>query len=204
MSGLAALGAAVGIGMVFSGTFHPTQEPAGRRARRGRRLALTEMVTCEGVAVGGLIAGILAVMTDGQIGQWDGILAAGPAFVGAIIGLGLVVRHNQTADRALLPLAAMFITGPAVLGIVVALLGLFLGDVGARHPIEGPFFVLGLVSLGSALAIGETAARAIKSMEGADEATINGLATKQLLRSWVFQAISGVATIIAIVLILVR
>jgi len=133
MTGLAALGAAVGIGWLCASSWIPTHEPTDRRVLTGRSLALVSMAFCEGIAVLGVVVGILAVMTDGQIGLTDELLAAGPAVVGAVIGLGLVVRHRRTADPRLVPHAVVFIVGLANLGIVVALLAYILGEDGRRR-----------------------------------------------------------------------
>jgi len=204
MTGLAALGAAVGIGWLYASTWIPTHEPTDRRVLTGRSLALVSMAFCEGIAVLGVVVGILAVMTDGQIAQTDRLFAAGPAVVGAVIGLGLVVRHRQTADPRLVPHAVVFIVGLANLGIVVALLAYILGEDGPKHPIEGPFVILGLVSLASALAIGRTGARAVRSLERADEIASKAIQAKQIARNALFQIAGVGASIIAVVLILAR
>lgn len=204
MTGLAALGAGVGIGWLHSSTWMPTNESTDRRVATGRGLAIVSMAICEGIAVLGVVVGVLAVMTDGQIAQTDGLLAAGPAVVGALVGLGLVVRHRQTADPRLIPQAVFFIVGLAALGIVVAVLAYSFGEDGPKHPIEGPFLILGLVSLASALAIGATGADAVRSMEGADETASKAIAARQISRSALFQLAGVGASVIAILLIVLR
>lgn len=200
MTGLATFGAAVGVGLLLSGTY-PTTEPIDRRVPGSRSLAIVLMAFCEGIGVLGVVAGNLAVTLDGKVGANDALLAAGPAVTGALIGIAIVVRNRPTVNTALVPIATSFIVGMAMLGIVVAVLVVTLGDVGSKHPIDGPFEILGFVSVGASLAIGRTGATAIRSMEGASDEARKAISGRQIARSALFQAAGVAASAIAIALI---
>lgn len=196
MTGLASFGAAVAIGLLAAGT----SRPAGTVSRR---LAIVQMAYCQGIAVLGTVVGLLAVTAGAVPDHAGGLLAAGPAAAGAIVGLGLVVRHRLRSDPGISTFGAMFVVGLAILGIVVALLAVFFRDVGTTTLTDWPFIILGPVSTASALAIGVTGARALGSMMGADEETAKVIAAAQISRSVLFQLAAIGASVVAILLILI-
>lgn len=163
------------------------------------------MAFCEGIAILGVVVGLLGVFTDSRTAPADGLLAAGPAVAGAIVGLGVVARSRHTADPRLVFQAATYIIGLANLGIVVAVLAALVGGAGRKHPIDGPIFaILGLVSLGSALALGSNGAQAIMLIEGVDEATARAISSKWIVRSALIQLVGVGTSIVAIALVLAR
>jgi hypothetical protein len=196
MTGLASFGAAVAIGLLAAGTSRPTRTAS-------RSLAIVQMAFCEGIAVLGTMVGLLAVMTGAVPDPAGGLLAAGPAAAGAIVGLGLVVRHRPDSDPGVSTMGAMFVVGLAVLGIVVALLAFLIPQVGTTTLTGWPFIILGPVSAASALAIGVTGARALGSMAGADEETAKAIAARQISRGALFQLPAIGASVVAILLILI-
>ena len=201
MTGLATFGATVGVGLLLSGTY-PTTEPIDRRIPSGRSLAIVMMAFSMGIGTLGVVVGLLASMTDGDVGGTAWILAAGPAAAGAIIGIAIIVRNQPTANAQLVPIAVSFVVGMGVLGAVVAMMALTLADVGTKHPISGPFELLGLVSLASAIGIGLTGARAVRSMNGADEASSRTISSRQIMRGALFQAAGVAASAVAIVIVM--
>ena len=201
MTGLATFGAAIGVGLLLSGTY-PTTEPVDRRGPSGRSPAIVLMAFSMGIGTLGVVAGLLAAMTDGDVGGTAWLLAAGPAVVGAIIGIAIIVRNQPTANEQLVPIAVSFVVGMAVLGAVVAMLALTFADVGAKHPISGPFEVLGLISLASAIGIGLTGADAVGSMNGAELATARAISARQIRRGALFQAAGVAASAVSIVIIM--
>ncbi len=194
MAGLACGGAAVAISLLAAGT----SRPAGT-ASRG--FAVVQIAFCQGIAVLGVVAGLLAVFAGAVPDPAGGLLAAGPAAAGAIVGLGLVVRHRHGSDAGVSTIGAMGIVGLAVLGIVVALLAFVIPVVGTTTLSDWPFIILGPVSGASALAIGVTGARALGSMTGADEETAKVIAAAQISRGALFELAAIGASVVAILLI---
>ncbi len=201
MTGLATFGAAVGVGLLLSGTY-PTTEPIDRPPPTGRGLAIVMMAFSMGIGTLGAVVGLLAAMTDGDVGGTAWILAAGPAAAGAIVGIAIIVRNQPTANAQLVPIAMSFTIGMGFLGALVAMLALTFADVGAKHPINGPFELLGLVSLASAIGIGLTGAGAVRSMNGADVASARTISSRQIMRGALFQAAGVAASAVAIVIVM--
>jgi F0F1-type ATP synthase membrane subunit c/vacuolar-type H+-ATPase subunit K len=201
MTGLACLGGAIGIGLIASGTW-PATEPTPGRATSGRGLAIILIAFCQGGAVLGVVAGLLAIFIAGAVTRPEyGLLAAGPALVGALIGIILIARHWRVGDRLFSVVAGLYVLGLAILGSVVTLLAWLIIDVPAHRLSDWPFLILGLVSAASTLAIGVTGASAVASLRGADEQTIKRIRAAQITRSAVFELGFIGATLAAIALI---
>lgn len=203
MTGLATFGATVGVGLLLSGTY-PTTDPIDRQTPTGRGLAIVMMAFSMGIGTLGVVVGLLAAMTGADVAGTAWILAAGPAAAGAIVGIAIIVRNQPTADVQIVPIAVSFVVGMGVLGAVAAMMALTFADGGPKHPISGPFEVLGLVSLASAIGIGLTGARAVRSMNGADEASSGTISSRQIMRGALFQAAGVAASVVAIVIIMLR
>ncbi len=200
MTGLATFGAAVGIGLLMSGTY-PTSEPIDGRVPTSRGLAIVLMAFCAGLGVLGIVAGLLAVMLDVTVEPNDSLLAAGPAVMGALVGIAIIVRNRPTMNAALVPISISFIVGMAMLGVMVTVIAFSLGGLGTNLPIDGPFEILGLVSLIASVAIGRSGAAAIRSMNGASDDARRAISGRQIARSGLFQAAGVAASVIAIVLV---
>ncbi|MEO8470404.1 MAG: hypothetical protein ABI573_12150 [Chloroflexota bacterium] len=200
MTGLATFGASMGIGLLMSGTY-PTSEPIDGSVPTSRGLAIVLMAFCTGLGVLGVVVGLLAVMLAATIGPNDSLLAAVPAVAGALVGVAMIVRNRPSLNAALVPISISFIVAMAMLGVMVPVIATSLGDPGTKHPIDGPFGILGLVSLIASLAIGRTGATAVRSMNGASEEVRRSISGRQIARSGIFQATGVVVTVIAIVMI---
>lgn len=204
MTGLAAMGATIGMGWIIASTTRPPTEARDRRVPTASSFAIIVLAFCQSIAILAVVAGLLAIFTYGRIEPGDQVLVAGLAVIGALAGAALIVRARGTADPRVVMIGSSFIGGPAVLGIVVAVLSLTVSDVHPKHPIEGPFALLGVVSLGAALAVGALGARAIRSMEGADDITIRAISSRSISRIALVQ-IAGIGpSIVAIFLVMTR
>lgn len=204
MTGLACFGAAVGIGLLVSGTWRSVAGTADQVARRARGLALILMAFGQGIAVMGVVVGLLDIFLGPTRNPSDGLLAAVPAVAGSLIGLGLIVRHLPSGDRQFSAIAALYVVALAVLAIVVALLGYFIDETGTGNLADWPFAILGLISGTSAMAIGWTAASRIRAMQGADEATAKSITAAAISRAAIFQAAAVASSVVAIALIIIR
>lgn len=209
MTGLACFGAAVGIGLLAAG-FSPPPGPPERVARyrlSARALLIILVAFVEGVAVVGIVVGLLAIEYGSVADPSDGLYAAIPALLGALVGLWLVLTHIDTIQTEVALICAMFIAMLAVLSIVVALLALFIvepdadGSIGQRLTLA--FMALGLISGGAALAIGVTGGRAIAAMPDGDEPARRAYRAVVVRRSMPFQLTAIGASTIAIVLVIV-
>ena len=203
LTGLAAFGAAIGVGWVVASTSATTPVPQDRRAPSARRFAITSMAYAQGTAVLAAVAGILSVTLRAAPAESDRLLAAGPAVLGALIGLGLVARRGSGADRGVAAQGVMFILGTAVLGVATTILATVL-TAKALTPIDGPFAALGLVAMAAALALGRNGAQAIRAMAHADEAEAKRVMARWVVRSALLQIPGAGASFIAIVLIVQR
>ena len=201
MTGLSCFGAAVALGLISTGTWPPVGEPVGRQVQTGRGLAFILMAFSLGVAALGTVVGLLAILVAGDVDPADGSLAAGPAVADGIIGMVLVVRHRRIGDPSVTTLAAVYVLGIANLGIVVALLALFIVEEPTKSLTDWPFVILGLISGVSALAIGATGASAVRALRVVDEQTATAIVQGQISRVVVIQVPIIGAAAVAIALI---
>lgn len=199
MTGLACFGTAIAVGLLATSTSRPAEATAG--ASPSRSLAIVLIAFAMGSAVMGVVVGLLAIETTGVPDPASGVYAAGPAIVGAIIGLGLIVRGAGDVDLPTACFAALFLLGLASLGATVALLAMFIPTGGAAAPSDWPFVVLGLASGASALGIGITGSRSLQAMKGSDEPTAKAISARQIRRCLPLQVVAIGATVIAILLI---
>lgn len=190
--------------MLASGTWPPVNDVFDRRVPTGRSLAVILMAFCQGIAVFGVIVGLLAIFLGPSRDSGYGSLAAAPSITGALIGLVLIVRRWRSADRSIAATAALYLLGIAVLGFVVAMLGYFTDAAGTGGLVDWPFVPLGLLAGTSALAIGGTGVAGIKAMRGADEAASRIIVQSEISRTAIFELAGIGACVVAILLIVVR
>jgi hypothetical protein len=199
LTGMACFGAAVANGLLAASTSRPAVEAAA--ATRSRRLAILSIVFASGIGIQGVVAGLLAIFLGEVRGPTAALLAAGPAVVGAIVGLGLIVRRAGTLDARVSTLAVAQIILLAVLGIVVALLAVIIVEEGTTRISDWPFVLLGLAAGASAFAIGATGAWVIPTMTGTDESTATAMYSAQIARFLPFEAVGFGASTIAVLLV---
>jgi hypothetical protein len=202
VTGLSTFGAAVALGLIASGTWPSDGTPTTRQVPTGRSLAIVLMAFCVGVACLGTVVGLLDIFIAGDVADpADGLLAAGPSVVGGLIGLILVGRHARAGDPTVTTLAALYVVTTASLGIVVALLALFVVEEPTKSLPDWPFVIVGLINAACALAIGATGATAVAGMLGVDEPTSSAIARAQIMRCALLQIPFVAASAVAIVLI---
>jgi hypothetical protein len=159
------------------------------------------MAFCEGLAILGVVAGILAIYTGGPVAVSDEVLAAALPIAGAVLGLVLVARDRATTDPLVAIQATSFIIGLGVLGPVVA----FLGSMSASNRVItgnfAPYLILGLTQLLAILGIALTSAGSIRSMRGADIVATRAILSRQIVRSATFELVGVGSVVIAIWLV---
>lgn len=200
MTGLAALAAAISIGWISASTWRPTEPPA-RGVPSGRSLAIVSMAFCEGIAILGIVVGLLAVFLAGPVAPGDELLAAALPIAGAVLGLVLVVRDRAMNDPYVAIQAIGFMLGLGILGLVVAYLATIFADTQVGPQLAGPYPILGLAQLVAIAGIAFTSAGSIRSMRGADLVAVRALLARQILRSAVFELVGVGSAVFAIWLI---
>ncbi len=202
MTGLSCFGAAVGLGLIATGTWPSDGAPVSRSVPNQRGLAVILMAFCQGVGVLGVVVGLLAIFVAGSMADPAyGLLAAGPAVVGGLIGLALVIRHWRSGNPEISSLVALFIVGIVVLGIVVAMLTVLIVPEPTKILSDWPFVVLGLINGSAALAIGATGAGGVAALRGVDELTARTIGNAQVSRCLPFQIAYIGASAAAVLLI---
>jgi hypothetical protein len=202
MTGLSCFGAAIALGLIARGGLPPDDPSAKRQIPTSRSIAVILMAFCVGAATLGTIVGLLAIFVAGDVAEPSyGLLAAGPAIAGGVIGLILVARHRDQRNPSISAFAAIYILGITALGGTVALLALFIVEEATKSLTDWPFVILGLVSGGAALAIGTTGASAVRAMQGADEEKAKAVTKAVMSRVVWFQIAYLGASIVAILLI---
>ncbi len=121
--------------------------------------------------------------------------------IGAVIGLTLLGRRRQNADRRILILSVNLIAGLAVLGYVVAQLATFGPTTESTAQPDWAFLLLGLVSGLSSLALARSGVRALRAAVGVDDQAFKVIYDAQLVRVVLFQGIGTAAAVVAILLI---
>jgi len=156
------------------------------------------MAFCEGMAILGVVAGLLAVYMDGPVVPTDRVLAAALPVAGAVLGIALVVRIQATADPQVVAQATGFILGLAVLGPIVS----YLATISARDRVDpgnlAPYLILGLALLVAIVGIGVTSSSSIRSMHGADLGATKAIFDRQILRSAIFEIVGIGSFVIAL------
>jgi F0F1-type ATP synthase membrane subunit c/vacuolar-type H+-ATPase subunit K len=200
MTAFAALAAATGIGWISASTWRPVEPPV-RGEPSGRSLAIISMAFCEGMAVLGVVAGLLAIFMDVPVAPIDEALAAALPIAGAVLGVVLVVRDRAATDPKVAIFAANFILGLGVLGAVVSYLGTIIADHRVDLASPGPYVFLGLAQLIAIVGIAVTSASSIQAMRGADLAAAKAILARQVLRSTIFELVGVGAFVIALLFI---
>lgn len=203
MTGLACFGAAVGIGLLASAAVLPAGPPAAVASYRlaSRSLVIVLAAFAEGVAVLGIVVGLLAVESGLVTDPADGIFAAGPALLGALIGLGLILVHSSTLDARTAAFCAMFTIGIGLLGVVVAALAWFIAVPGAETGGGLAFTVLGLVSGTAAVGLGVVGTGGIRTIPDGDADALKAYQSRVIYRSTPFQVAGIAASAVAIALV---
>jgi F0F1-type ATP synthase membrane subunit c/vacuolar-type H+-ATPase subunit K len=198
MTGLACFGGTAALGLLTSKL--PAAEGADERDARIRGLYIVQVAFIEGIAILGVVVGLLAV----TFGHTDGaLLAAGPAVVGAVFGVGIAFRAAAAGDRQAALLGVWFIVGLGVLGVVTGLLAVLIADQATTTLADWPFVLLGLVVAASVLGIGLTGGAALQAAAGVDVEGVKLIQAAQLTRCLWLEIIGLGAAGIAILLILV-
>jgi F0F1-type ATP synthase membrane subunit c/vacuolar-type H+-ATPase subunit K len=198
-TGLACFGAAIAQGLLASRTPGPIGSSLGPSHARG--LAIILLAFVEGIAFLGVVVGFLVIVYCAVSAPTDGLLAAGPAIVGAIIGVELIVLRLGSADRGVAQIGAAFIIRIALLSVVVPLLLATTGQAIAISVSDPPFVVLGALSGTAALGIGVSGARALGSLATATDQAAITIRASQIARCMPLQGVSIIATVIAILLL---
>lgn len=203
MTALAALAASTGIGWISASTWRPVKPPA-RGEPSGRSLAIVSMAFCEGIAVLGVVAGLLAIFMDEPVAPIDEVLAAALPIAGAVLGIVLVIRDRGTTDPWVAIQATGFILGLGGLGLVVSVLGTIIADNRGEPGNPGLYVVLALAQVIAIAGIALTSATSIQSMRGTDVVATRAILARQILRSAIFELIGVGGFVIALLLIVTR
>ncbi len=162
LTGIVLFGATMALGLLTS-SVRPLGTPEA--AAPARSLFVIHAAYIEGIGILGVVVGLLAI-TNGLPAA--PIVVAGPAVVGAGVGLGIVLARRRSLEPTTTTIGAMFIVGLAVLGIVVAILGRTLAVQRTVEVLDWPFIVGGLVAAAAALEIGRSGGIAVGNTIGAD------------------------------------
>ena len=203
MTALAALAAATGIGWISASTWRAVEPPA-RGEPSGRSLAIVSTAFCEGIAILGVVAGLLAIFMDEPVAPIDEVLAGALPIAGAVLGIVLVIRHRRTIDPLVAIQATGFILGLGGLGLVVSFLGTIIADNGGEPGDPGFYVILALAQVIAIAGIALTSANSIQSMRGADVVATRAILARQILRSAIFELIGVGGFVIALLLIVTR
>lgn len=207
VTGAACFGAAVGIGLITAAASRALAETAEPLAVRGLHVILIAFL--EGIGVLGVVIGLLAIMAAGVGDTSSAIVAAVPAVGGAIAGLILARGADQGSirpQRVGLP----FIGGLGVLGIVVGVEAVLIGDGRAIGGGDGPFAIVAVVLLATAIGGAVSGARGLGAIGLARSSGPSGIGVPGTLeyermqvirRAAVVQSIAIVAAVVAIALI---
>jgi hypothetical protein len=160
------------------------------------------MAFCQGIAVLGIVAGLLAIYLDGPVAGIDEVLAAGLPIAGVVLGLALILRARATTDRPVAIQAIGFVLGLGVLGPIVAVLATISADNLVDTGFPGPYLILGLAQLGAILGIARTSAGSIQSMRGADLGAARAIMARQMVRSAIFELVGAGSAVTAIWLVI--
>lgn len=198
-TGLAAFGAAVSIAAIGASTTRDAADGSLGRAN-ARRIAIIAMAYCQGMAVLGAVAGVLAVTIGWPASPSDRVLAAAPAIIGALTGLLILGRTAGSSDRGVAVQAAIFILGSATLAIVVTVLAIVL-EPKQSHTLDGPFALFGLIAILASATIALSGSTAVREMATADPAAAREIQSRWVIRAAVAQLFGVGAAAVAIFLI---
>ncbi len=200
LTALAGLAATIGIGWIGAHTSRPVETPR-RGEPSGRSLAIISIAFCEGIAVLGIVAGLLAIFMDGPVARIDETLAAALPIGGAVLGVVLIVRDRATTDRLVAIFAAAFVLGLGTLGLVVSILGTIITTDRTDMGSSWLYVVLGLAQLVAIGGLAVTSASSIRSMRGVDLVAARTILDRQILRSAMFELVGVGAFAFALLLL---
>lgn len=198
-TGLACFGAAVAQGLIASRAERTTTFQVAATSSRG--LAIILLAFVQGAAVLGVVIGILSIVYGAVPNPNDGLFAAAPAIVGAIIGWELILLRRRRVDPAVAPMGFAFIGGIATLGLVIAVLAAVINSRAHAPVNNAAFVILGALSGAAALGNGVTGGRSLAAIASADDQRVMAIRTAQITRSALFQGVSVIATVVAILLL---
>lgn len=128
-------------------------------------------------------------------------MSAGPAVVGGIIALAVILRDRSEHDPRLVAIGAAYVAGLAVLGAVVAALAMLVTDIAPTPVTDWPLLVLGPIIGLAALSLGWLAAGSMDRIAATSPSASNAAVAKSINRLFIVQMIGvagGVAAIAAL------
>lgn len=194
LTGLACLGAELGHARLVTRSSAQVNDAV-------RRFTIIALALPEGLAVIGVVVGLLAVFAGKVQDPTTSLLAAGPAVLGGLIALAVILRDRSEHDSRLVAIGAAYVVGLAVLGAVVAALAMLVTDVAPTPVTDWPLVVLGPIVGLAALSIGWLAAGSIGRITAAPLAAANEAVARSFSRLFVAQMIGVAAGATAIALI---
>lgn len=199
-TGLALFGATIGLGWLTTGAL-----AGAAPAEVGsplRRVAIIAAAFTTGCGVLGVVVGLLATTTRIRTDGTGALLLVALAGIGATIGQLPVIRAGDELDGRIGGLLRMFAGSLVALGIVVAILAVTIGRATGASPDPLLFAVLGALSACGTIGLGIAGARGLRSVAGLPDGPLaNQAASAAISRVIPFEAISIVATAIAIFLV---
>lgn len=199
MTALTVLGASLAIGVVASRTPAPGPAPGLRELWPPRNLAIVLFGFAEGIAVVGVVVGLLAVDTGLVDQDVNRVLAIAPGIGGAILGIVIVFRTDGAPYRQLQIIAASFIAGLGVLAGIVALLSVVIDEIATEPRADWPFVIAGLIAGLAAFGIGWLGSEHISALASTETATMQAEISKQISRVVPLEAVAVLASAAAIV-----
>jgi F0F1-type ATP synthase membrane subunit c/vacuolar-type H+-ATPase subunit K len=203
MTAFNVLGAGIAIGIVAGRTPGGVGEAADGRPSDVRRLAIILLAYAEGIGVLGIVVGLLAVVIGRISPDTNRWLAISPAFVGAILGLGLAFRSSFVPNAQVRLVAIGFIVGLAILAGIVAFLSALLPEIGSTPPPDLPFVLAGLVAAAATMGLGWVGTEAMAGLTVADSEARRALLSRQIRRVFPYQVVAYVASAVAIAMVVV-
>lgn len=194
LTGLACLGAALGLALVVSSTTREESLPV-------RRLAVITMAFAEGIAVFGVMVGLLAVFGYPVATASDGFVAGVPAIGGAVVGLAMVLRNRDHTNPAITTIGSGFILGLGTLGAVVWVMAIITADVRPKPVDDGPFVILGAIAGLAALTVGIIGSRGVPRLYGVSDEAATAIASAHITRLLPIDLLGIGASAIAILLL---
>jgi hypothetical protein len=196
LTGLICFAATVALGLLTSSVRPLDGLEQGAQVRG---LFIVQAAFVEGMAVLGVVVGLLAVTAGHPSGA---LLAAGPALAGAAVGVAMALRSGSGVDRSASFVGLWFIVSVGILGVVVGVVATVIAEHATRSLTDWPFAVLGLAGAVSVLGIGWTGSIALRATDGADAAGVETIRAAQLTRCLWFEIVGLCAVGIAIAILL--
>ena len=191
LTGLACLGAELGHALLVTRSSAKVNDAV-------RRFTIIALALPQGLAVIGVVVGLLAVFSGKVHDPATSLLAAGLAVLGGLIALAVILRDRSEHDPRLVAIGAAYVAGLAVLGAVVAALAMLVTDVSPTPVTDWPLVVLGPIIGLAALSLGWLAAGSIGQIAATPPSASNAAVAKSINRLFVVQMIGVAAGVAAI------